>query len=79
MITLTDWESHCVTRNPLYFMHNGEVETVPYSIAIAYDDVIKNFVLCFSTWNVSFRDIYTTRLQCAESYAKELVRRESNE
>lgn len=77
MITLHEWESHCLGGIPLYYMRDGMVETLPFKIAIVYDDVIKDFVTCFATNNVSFKDIFTTRLQCAESFARELIKKES--
>jgi hypothetical protein len=74
MITLKDWEEHCTTQKPLYFFDcNQKVTSVPVSISIAYDKVQETFLLCFSTWNVSFHDIYKTRKECVINAAKKIL------
>ena len=73
MITLKDWEEHCINHKPLYFFNNKKVCDVPFSVAIAYDRTLETFVLCFSTWNVTFNDIYTSRSDCAIDATHEIL------
>lgn len=76
MITLKDWEEHCVNKKPLYFFSDCCVTDVPFSIAIAYDTTLETFVLCFSTWNITFNEIYTTKQECASESIKKILLKE---
>jgi len=74
MITLKDWEDHCINKKPLY-LFDGKISTIsdPSSVPIKYDDVQKTFILCVYAWSDSFNDLYTTRKECAINASKNIL------